>query len=169
MDVAAAEREALAVIGPAFEAAEQKAASERQPGLYEPRVVGAAAAKSPLSLHTLVRAAGGDGWQLHSFEAVRTYARRQAGPARNCDEETVMTGWLLEGESGRLSILSSTTTLTDCDRKGSERIAPLAYTTIGGRAFVIVLARHYEGEDYRIYETDGTSIREVARAEGGGC
>jgi hypothetical protein len=107
---------------------------------------------------------------------VRTYARPAGHADARCDEASVMTGWFVEDPSGAFRLLAADLTMTDCDRKGSPLIQPLATVMLGDRSsaeaerlFVVTLERHYEGETYSITEISPSAVTTILTVHGGGC
>jgi hypothetical protein len=111
----------LTYLGPLFDAAESRAVAARSGrGGYEPREIGPAVAKTPLAFTRVHRVGRVAGVEMYLFEAVRTYAPVPARPY-DCDDLTVMTGWLAEGRLGAFSLLDSETA-----RPTSVRASPPA-------------------------------------------
>jgi hypothetical protein len=159
----------LRYLGPLFDAAEARAAAERSGrGGYEPRAVGPAVAKTPLAFMRLHRVGRVAGVELYLFEAVRTYAPVPARPY-DCDDLTVMTGWLAEGRLGALSLLDSQTQLTDCHRKGSAIVQPMAALELGRHLVVFTIDLHYEDETYSVFQVGPNAVSRALSVSGGGC
>jgi len=158
---------ATAFLAPHFNAAEAREAARRDAsGQYDPRRVGADAAKRPLAVTMLYRVGGTAGMSYYAFEASRTYADSIDAA---CDQATVMTGWLSESASGALALLASDLSMTNCDRKGSPIVQPMAALTLDGHVFVLTVERHYEGESYTVVRVDPGSATTVLTVFGGGC
>jgi hypothetical protein len=160
---------ALAVVAPVFETAEASAVGARTGPDYEPRRTGAAAAKAPLAIRRLTDAGGTAMWHIYAFEARRTYARTGTRARGDCDEATIMTGWLAEDSSGRLTLLGHDVTLTDCDEKGATFIRPQGHADIGGRTWIFVVEHKWESETYAIYLAAETAITRAVGVAAGGC
>jgi hypothetical protein len=105
---------------------------------------------------------------MYLFEAVRTYAPVPARPY-DCDELTVMTGWLAEGPLGAFSLLDSETALTDCHRKGSAIVQPMAALELGRHLVVFTIDLHYEGETYSVFQVGPNAVSRALSVSGGGC
>jgi hypothetical protein len=159
---------ALAVLLPVFDAAERQAADARNSATtVAPLVVGAGHASTSLTLTSLYRAGGRDGWSVYLFEGTRSYPAATRDPA--CSRASVMTGWIAESPAGELRVLSSDVQLTDCDRKGSPIVYPMAGVEVDGRTFVLVVELEYESEAYAVVEIAPDGIREVLKVFAGGC
>ena len=52
---------------------------------------------------------------------------------------------------------------------GSPRLQPLVTLSADGRLYSLVVAHHYEGETYHVFEVEHDAVREVLDVLGGGC
>jgi len=163
---------ALAAIETGFDAAEAAEIARRDAdGNYDDRTVGRDEAKAPLAITSLHRVGGDASVSLYLFEARRTYdAPPGSGPA-DCDQATIMTGWLAENAAGELTLIPDTpdVSMTNCDRKGAAVVEPLGAVLADGRTFVIVVNHGYEGESYSIHDVAPAETREAVTVYGGGC
>jgi len=160
---------AVTFLAPYFNGAEAREVARRDAtGDYGPRRVGADAATSSLGVTMLYRAGGTGGMSYYGFEAARVYGSVPDG-SPDCLQATVMTGWLSESANGALALLSSDLSMTDCDRKGSPIIEPMAALTLDGQLFVLTIQRHYEGESYAIVRVNPGSATTTLTVFGGGC
>lgn len=161
---------AAAFLFPHFVAAEAGEAGRRQvSGDFDARRTGAAAARTPFALSAIHYVGQRDGRFLYRFEAIRTHPRPAGTANAGCDLATVMTGWLSQQRSGGFELMSSDIAFTDCDRKGTPIVQPLASIELGGGLFVVTVDRHYESESYSIYDVSSGRIRRVLTVDGGGC
>jgi hypothetical protein len=161
---------AAAFLFPHFVAAEAREAGRRQvSGEFETRPTGATAAGTPFALSALRYVGRRDGRVLYRFEARRIYPRPPGTPDAGCDLATVMSGWLSEQGSGGFGLISSDLAFTDCDRKGTPIVQPLASMELAGRLFVVTVDRHYESESYSIYDVSPGGVSRVLTVDGGGC
>ena len=161
----------LAWLKPTFDRDEESAAKEtlqRNP----PVQAAADRQRRPIAIERIVRSkspVGGRG--LYYVEAVRHLeTAAQPGTRDNCGLQSFWTGWLSEvPATGELTVVSSRLDLTDCDRQGSASTVPLGLLRSGGEPVVITIDRFWESEEYAMYATDGTTMRPLVRAGGGGC
>ncbi len=154
---------------PYFNAEEAREVGRRTAsGGYEPRRVGVDVEKTPLAVSSLYRVGGSDGMTYYAFEASRTYPA-STNPLPGCDEATVMTGWISESEYGAFALLASDLSLTNCHRKGSPIVQPMAAIRLDANLFAIVVLRHYEGESYAIVRVNAAAATTVLSVYGGGC
>ncbi len=160
---------AVAFLTPYFNSVEAREVNRRgAAGGYEPRRVGVDVARAPLAVTQLYRIAGDGGRAYFVFEASRTYPRDEDS-LPGCDEATVMTGWMSEDASGTLVLLSSDVSLTNCLRKGTPLVQPMAALAVDGQLFIFTVDRHYEGESYSIVAVTTASADQVLTVYGGGC
>jgi hypothetical protein len=82
---------------------------------------------------------------------------------------TVMTGWLGEGQSGALSLVDNGIALTDCDRKGSAVVQPMAVLDFGPRLVVFTIDYDYENETYSVFNVSPAAVARAMSVDGGGC
>jgi hypothetical protein len=117
----------------------------------------------PVSLEVLMRSTTAAGKAVYYYRAARSYAR--ADPSgRSCDFVSVLTGWILGGDSMAQPVASELQ-LTDCDRKGSQSLLPFATFALGpGRGdFALAQRFGWESEEVVVLEI-GSSIEVVAAA-----
>jgi hypothetical protein len=163
---------ALAAIQASFDAAEAAESDRRAAaGSYEARTVGAELATVHLAVTSLHRVGAGGDRSLYAFEARRTYAAQQGSFPDECDQVTIMTGWLAGNVSDALTVIpgASAVELTNCDRKGVAVVEPLGAAVVDGRTFVVVVNHGYEGESYSIQDVSPAEVRETIIVHGGGC
>ena len=106
------------------------------------------------------------------FVAERKYAHpREVGSRHDdrCGDVTLVTGWLLPGAGGVLTLRQPTVFLTDCDRKIAQRGLPLAAFRVANRMFWILQQHGWEDESYVIVEIGATNVQSRHEFDGGGC
>jgi hypothetical protein len=103
------------------------------------------------------------------FVAEKKYRAEPSPQDPGCFARTIVTGWLVPTDAGRLTLHDPNVFLTNCDGKYVRTAVPLAVFRVSGRLFWALHELGYEGEAYGIAEIGPSGVRYPITAEGGGC
>jgi len=103
------------------------------------------------------------------FIAEKRYGASSSPQYPECPLRTVITGWLVPGSAGRLTMSNTAVFLTDCDTMEVIASMPLAAMRVGGRPFWVLQEYGHEREAFLIVEPSVREIRSALGVFGGGC
>jgi hypothetical protein len=86
----------------------------------------------------------------------------------SCEDQTIVQGWLLRS-GGDVRVLSSASTLTDCDMKEFRSSVPALLIKANSRVFVVTREHGYEDESFIFYEWRDNTLKKVLEVPAGGC
>jgi hypothetical protein len=124
----------------------------------------------PLSMLNLYRTQlANDGRRLFYFEASKEYSKPHESNDAGCNNISLLGGWVIRNAQGKLTLLHSQYSPTDCDMKEGGLALPFAILQLNGRTFAIVEEDGYEGESYTILEIQKDRVRRVLETYAGSC
>lgn len=126
-------------------------------------------ARTPLSMLNLYRTQLANGKFIFYFEASKEYPKPQAANDAGCNNISLLGGWILRDGRGRLTLLASLFSPTDCDMKEGGGVLPFAILDLDGKTFAIVEEDSYEGEEYTILEILESGVRRILETYAGSC
>jgi len=126
-------------------------------------------ARTPLTMTGLYQAQLSNGEQVFYFEARKSYNRPADANDAGCENISLLGGWIRKRKDGRLTLLESHFSSTDCDMKEAGLDRPFAILRLDGKSFAIVEEDGYEGESYTILEIRRSSVRRVLETYAGSC
>jgi hypothetical protein len=103
------------------------------------------------------------------FEASKEYPKPTKANDPGCNNISLLSGWVARNTDGRLRLLASEYSATDCDMKEGALDIPYAMLRLDGKTFAIVEEAGYEGESYVVLEIGRRSIRRVLETYAGSC
>lgn len=164
-------KQMLKFLGPQFERAEKVGISRIVSQQYSAQLPSAKErARVPLSLLNLYRTQlGDDGRLLFYFEASKEYSKPRDANDAGCNNISLLGGWAVRNLQGKLILLDSQFSPTDCDMKEGGLALPFAMLRLDGKTFVIVEEDSYEGESYIILEIQKNRVRRVLETYAGSC
>lgn len=164
-------KQMLKFLGPEFERAEKVGISRIVSQQYSAQLPSAKErARVPLSLLNLYRTQlGDDGRLLFYFEASKEYSKPRDANDAGCNNVSLLGGWAIRNPKGKLILLDSQFSPTDCDMKEGGLALPFAVLRLDGKTFVIVEEDSYEGESYIILEIQKNHVRRVLETYAGSC
>lgn len=164
-------KQMLKFLGPEFERAEKVGISRIVSQKYSAQLpLARERARVPLSLLNLYRTRlGADGRLLFYFEASKEYSKPRDANDAGCNNISLLGGWAIRNPQGKLILLDSQFSPTDCDMKEGGLALPFAMLRLDGKTFVIVEEVGYEGESYIILEIQKNRVRRVLETYAGSC
>ena len=124
----------------------------------------------PLSILNLYRSQlRDDGHVLFYFEASKEYPKPIDSNDAGCNNISLLGGWVTRNAQGKLTLLGSQYSATDCDMKEGGLARPFAILQLDGKTFAIVEEDSYEGEAYIIIEIQKNRVRRVLETYAGSC
>ena len=164
-------KQMLTFLGPEFERAEKTGISQMVSHQYRAQLPPAEErARIPLSILNLCRTQlANDGRLLFYFEASKEYPKPRESNDAGCNNISLLSGWAIRTAQGKLTLLDSQYSPTDCDMKEGGLTLPFAILLLDGKTFVIVEEDGYEGESYIILEIQKTRVRHVLETYAGSC
>jgi hypothetical protein len=131
----------------------------------------AARQKAELTLRNLYRNRSAiDSRYIYHFRAEKEYRKTGSSSDPDCNDISILKGWILQNQQDELKLLDSQIALTDCDMKTDfPFVRPLGILTMGDRTFIFTEDHGYEDESYSIFELNGSSIKCVLNIYGGGA
>jgi hypothetical protein len=103
------------------------------------------------------------------FEASKEYPKPTKANDPGCNNISLLSGWGARTPDGKLRLLASEYSATDCDMKEGNLDIPYAILRLDGKTFAIVEEDSYEGESYVVLEIRRRSIRRVLETYAGSC
>jgi len=153
-------KQVMTWLRPSFERAEKTGLAGKLIQEYSRHVPPAEErAKSPVSIINLYRVQLGNAALFH-FAASKQYPGCYI---------SLLDGWALRDALGKLVMLHSQFSPTDCDMKEGDLILPFAILQLDGKTFAIVEEDSYEGESYTILEIRKNEVRRVLETIAGSC
>jgi hypothetical protein len=111
-----------------------------------------------------------DGQYIYHFLAKKEYRKTGSSIDPNCNDISLLKGWILQNKQDELKLLDNQIALTDCDLKiDFPFVRPLGILIVGDRAFIFTEDHGYEDESYSIFEMNGSGIKRVLNIYGGGA
>jgi hypothetical protein len=164
-------KQMMTFLGPEFERAEKAGISAIVSQQYAAQLPSLAErTRVPPSLLNLYRSELNDGGQvLFYFEVSKEYPKPRDANDPGCNNISLLGGWVIRNTQGKLTLLDSRYSPTDCDWKEGGLVLPFAVLLLDGKKFVIVDEIGYEGESYTILEIRKDSVRRVLETYGGSC
>jgi hypothetical protein len=108
------------------------------------------------------------GRSLYFIEAQRKYPKPRDAQDASCYNLNSLSSWVML-QDNKVIFLSSDFIASDCDGKGVSHIIPDIVISTGGKRYVVSERYGYESESYTIQLILDGSMKEVLRADGGGC
>ena len=121
----------------------------------------------PITIEAVYRAPNAKvGWMTYYVEAVRQYPARPDD--RGCGVATIGWGWVHVGPDNAVKVELGTR-VTYCDRKGVSVMLPFGFIRANDRHYWVVQFSGFEGESYRVIDTDREGARLMAGFSAGSC
>jgi hypothetical protein len=164
-------KQMLTFLGPEFKRTEDVGISRIVSRQYSAQLPSAKErARVPLSLLSLYRSEpGDDGRLLFYFEASKEYSKPREANDAGCNNVSLLGGWATRNPQGKLILLDSQFSPTDCDMKEGGLALPFAILRLDGKTFAIMEEDSYEGEVYTILEIQKNRVRRVLETYAGSC
>lgn len=164
-------KQMLTFLGPEFERAERAGISRMVSEQYRAQLPPAEErARIPLSILNLYRSQlSDDGHVLFYFETSKEYPKPRESNDAGCNNISLLGGWVIRNAQGKLTLLDSQYSATDCDMKEGGLTLPFAILQLDGKTFAIVEEDGYEGEGYTILEIQENRVRRVLETYAGSC
>jgi hypothetical protein len=127
-------------------------------------------AKVPLSMSRLYRARRpGERRVIFYFEVSKEYPKPKEAHDTGCNNISLLGGWVRREMNGKLTLLETQYSPTDCDMKEAGLALPFAMLKLDGKTFAIVEEDSYEGESYVVLEIQRRKVRRVLETYAGSC
>jgi len=108
-----------------------------------------------------------DGRRLYYFIVEKQYSRPESQRDWQCYNVAELSGWILKGKDGNLSIVNEYFWITDCDRKGGGAVTSSSIFRLKDRTFVFTAEHDYDSESYLISELTEYGLDPLLETHGG--